>query len=180
MRKVSHRTKSGKKIPGGRRKKKKDLGSFYFRLTQIAMVCILAGAFFLFYQTGYIQTVIGLYREADQVMEHSSIEDFQKEQSGEVYDTHGNLIALLRNDGKNIVYLTSDEIPDAVKDAFISIEDKRFRRHHGFDPFAILRAAKALVAKNSITQGGSTITQQLARNIYLDRKSTRLNSSHIH
>ncbi len=167
MRKVSHRTKSGKKIPGGRRKKKKDLGSFYFRLTQIAMVCILAGAFFLFYQTGYIQTVIGLYREADQVMEHSSIEDFQKEQSGEVYDTHGNLIALLRNDGKNIVYLTSDEIPDAVKDAFISIEDKRFRRHHGFDPFAILRAAKALVAKNSITQGGSTITQQLARNIYL-------------
>lgn len=167
MSRTSHRTKSGKKTSGGRKKKKKDLGSFYFSLTQIAMVCILAGACFLFYQTGYIQTVISLYREADQVMEHSSIEDFQTDQSGEVYDTNGTLIALLRNDGKNIVYLTSDEIPQTVKDAFISIEDKRFRRHHGFDPFAILRAAKALVARNSITQGGSTITQQLARNIYL-------------
>ncbi len=157
---------SKRKIPKRKKRKKKDLGSFYFRLTQIAMACILAGACFLFYQTGYIQTVISLYKEADALMEHSSIEDFRRDQSGEVYDNDGNLIALLRNE-RNIVYLTSDEIPQTVKDAFVSIEDKRFYKHHGFDPFAILRAAQSLVRKNSITQGGSTITQQLARNIYL-------------
>lgn len=149
-----------------KRKKKRDMGTFFFRLTQIAMLCILVGACFLFYRTGYVQTVIGLYKEAQQVMESSSIEDFQADQSGEVYDADGSLIALLRND-RNLVYLTADEIPETVKQAFVSIEDKRFYKHHGFDPFAILRAARSLITKDSITQGGSTITQQLARNIYL-------------
>lgn len=149
-----------------RRKKKKDFGSFAFGLTQISMLCIFLGACFLFYQTGYIQKVAALYQEANQVMESSTIQDFQSDQSGEVYDTGGELIALLRND-RNIVYLTSDQIPEQVKEAFISIEDKRFYKHHGFDPFAIIRAARSLLTQNSITQGGSTITQQLARNIYL-------------
>lgn len=158
---------SGKEIrKKKKRKTKKDMGSFFFRLTQIAMLCILIGFCFLFWQTGYPRTVMDLYKEAQAVMEQSSIEDFRTDQSGEVYDTDGNLIALLRND-RNIVYLTSDEIPEQVKEAFVSIEDKRFYKHHGFDPFAILRAAQSLISKNSITQGGSTITQQLARNIYL-------------
>lgn len=143
------------------------MGTFFFRLTQTAMLCIFVGALFLFYQTGYIQKVMELRKEAQAVIEESSIQDFRTDQSGEVYDTNGNLIALLRNQGKNIIYLTSDEIPQQVKDAFVSVEDKRFYKHHGFDPFAILRAAQSLVVKNSITQGGSTITQQLARNIYL-------------
>lgn len=148
------------------RKTKKDMDSFFFRLTQIVMLCILIGFCYLFYQTGYPQTVAELYKEAQAVMEQSSVEDFQTDQSGEVYDADGSLIALLRND-RNIVYLTADEIPEQVKAAFVSIEDKRFYKHHGFDPFAILRAAQSLIAKNDITQGGSTITQQLARNIYL-------------
>lgn len=142
------------------------MGSFFFRLTQVAMLCFLLGACYLFYQTGYMQTVMGLYSEAQAVMEKSSVQDFQTDQSGEVYDTDGNLIALLKND-RNIVYLASDQIPDQVKKAFVSIEDKRFYKHKGFDPFAILRAVQSLISKNSITQGGSTITQQLARNIYL-------------
>lgn len=158
---------SGKKKRKRRPKRKqRDMGSFFFRLTQVAMICILVGVCWLFYQTGYIQTVLSLRKEAQAIMEQSSIKDFQANQSGEVYDTDGNLIALLKND-KNIVYLTADEIPEAVKNAFVSIEDKRFYKHRGFDPFAILRAAQTLIQNNSITQGGSTITQQLARNIYL-------------
>ncbi|MFG6331702.1 MAG: PBP1A family penicillin-binding protein [Lachnospiraceae bacterium] len=164
MSRSSGRSENGKKKL--KKRKKKDMGSFYFRLTQLSMACILAGACVLFYQTGYIQTVVSLYREAEAVMERSSAEDFMEDQSGEVYDADGNLIALLRNE-RNLVYLTCEEIPDAAKDAFVSIEDKRFYRHHGFDPFAILRAARSLVTRKSITQGGSTITQQLARNIYL-------------
>lgn len=157
---------NGKPISKKRKKKKRDMGSFFFRLTQVAMLCFLLGICYLFYQTGYIQTVMELYSEAQTVIEKSSVQDFQTDQSGEVYDTDGNLIALLKND-RNIVYLTSDQIPDQVKEAFVSIEDKRFYKHKGFDPFAILRAVQSLISKNSITQGGSTITQQLARNIYL-------------
>ena len=161
------RRSSGKKtVKKRRQRKQKDMGSFFFRLTQVAMLCIIIGACFLFYQTGYIQTVMLLHKEAQTVMETSSIQDFQTDQQGEVYDADGSLIALLRND-KNIIYLTGDEIPQQVKDAFVSIEDKRFYKHHGYDPFAILRAVQSLISKNSITQGGSTITQQLARNIYL-------------
>lgn len=150
-----------------RRKTKKQMSSFFFRLTQISVACLLAGFCWLFYQTGYLQTVAGLYGEAQKIMEQSTIADFQANQSGEVYDADGKLIALLRNDKKNIVYLTSDKIPEQAKTAFVSIEDKRFYKHHGYDPFAILRAVRSLISKDSITQGGSTITQQLARNIYL-------------
>ncbi|HIS06553.1 MAG TPA: PBP1A family penicillin-binding protein, partial [Candidatus Choladocola avistercoris] len=124
------------------------------------------GAGFLFFRAGYIQTVFSLYKEAKEVIADSSIDDFRNYQSGEVYDADGELIALLRND-RNITYLTSDEIPQQVKNAFVSIEDKRFYKHGGFDPFAIVRASLSLISKNSISQGGSTITQQLARNIYL-------------
>ena len=90
---------SGKK-KGKRRQKrrKRDLGGFFFRVTQVAMVCILVGVCWLFYQTGYLQTVLSLRKEAQAVMEQSSIEDFQADQSGEVYDADGNLIALLKND----------------------------------------------------------------------------------
>lgn len=155
-----------KSVSSKRKKKKRDMGSFFFRLTQAAMLCFLLGICYLFYQTGYIQTVMELYAEAQEVIEGSSVRDFQTDQSGEVYDTDGNLIALLKNE-RNIAYLTSDKIPDQVKKAFVSIEDKRFYKHKGADPFAILRAVQSLISKNSITQGGSTITQQLARNIYL-------------
>lgn len=160
--------KAANKVPPKKKRKKtkKDMGSFFFRLTQITVVCLFAGFCWMFFQTGYLQTVAGLYKEAQQIVEQSSAADFQADQSGEVYDAEGNLIALLRNT-KNIVYLTSDEIPDQVKNAFVSIEDKRFYKHHGYDFFAIMRAVQSLVSKERISQGGSTITQQLARNIYL-------------
>lgn len=154
-----------------RRKTKKDLKNYYFKLTQFCILVLLAGFGYLFYQTGYIQTAAKLYEEAQDIADASSAADFQADQSGEVYDCDGNTIALLRND-RNIVYLTFDEIPAQVTSAFVSIEDKRFYKHHGFDFFAIIRAARSLITRDRITQGGSTITQQLARNIYLTHTVT--------
>lgn len=146
--------------------KKKNLDRYVFHLTQILLLGILIGVIFLILQTGYVQKILQLHKEAQQIMETSTAADFKTNLQGEVYDADGALMALLRND-KNISYLTFDQIPDTVKQAFVSIEDKRFYKHHGFDPFAIVRAARSLITKDSITQGGSTITQQLARNIYL-------------
>ncbi len=142
------------------------MNSFVFHLTQICVLCIVLGAIGLFFVAGYPQKVFSLYLEAQTVAKESSAGDFQTGQVGEVYDSDGNRIALLQND-KNIIYLTSDQIPELVKQAFVSIEDKRFYKHHGSDPFAIVRAVTSLLGKGRITQGGSTITQQLVRNIYL-------------
>ncbi len=149
-----------------KRKTRSEMSTFFFRLVQITMLCIFISVCFLIYQTGYVQTVIQLYQEAQEIIETSSAADFQTDQQGEVYDTDGNTIALLRND-RNIIYLSSEEIPDNVKAAFVSIEDKRFYRHSGFDLFGIFRSVGSLISSGSVSQGGSTITQQLARNIYL-------------
>ncbi len=164
--KRAHHKKSQHKKTTTKKHSRKNMNSFVFHLTQICVLCIVLGAIGLFFVAGYPQKVFSLYLEAQTVAKESSAGDFQTGQVGEVYDSDGNRIALLQND-KNIIYLTSDQIPELVKQAFVSIEDKRFYKHHGSDPFAIVRAVTSLLGKGRITQGGSTITQQLVRNIYL-------------
>lgn len=164
--KRAHHKNSQHKKTITKKHSRKNMNSFVFHLTQICVLCIVLGAIGLFFVAGYPQKVFSLYLEAQTVARESSASDFQTGQVGEVYDSDGNRIALLQND-KNIIYLTSDQIPELVKQAFVSIEDKRFYKHHGSDPFAIVRAVTSLLGKGRITQGGSTITQQLVRNIYL-------------
>jgi penicillin-binding protein 1A len=64
------------------------------------------------------------------------------------------------------------ELPDYVPKAFIAIEDRRFYSHHGVDPRGIFRAVVADVIHRGASQGGSTITQQLAKNLFLTQERT--------
>ena len=64
------------------------------------------------------------------------------------------------------------ELPDYVPKAFIAIEDRRFYAHHGVDPLGITRALIADVLRRGASQGGSTITQQLAKNLFLTQERT--------
>jgi penicillin-binding protein 1A len=64
------------------------------------------------------------------------------------------------------------ELPPYVPNAFIAIEDRRFYKHHGVDPWGILRAAAADLMHRGAAQGGSTITQQLAKNLFLTQERT--------
>lgn len=68
---------------------------------------------------------------------------------------------------ENRTMVTIDQIPENLQNAFIAIEDKRFEDHNGIDPYRILGALKADLQKGKMAQGGSTITQQLIKNIYL-------------
>lgn len=70
--------------------------------------------------------------------------------------------------GENFV--TMDELPRFYIDAVISVEDKRFYSHCGVDPKAIVRAVAHDIKAMSPEQGGSTITQQLAKNFYYDQE----------
>src|SRR5882724_5850713 len=59
------------------------------------------------------------------------------------------------------------ELPDYVGNAFIAVEDRRFRYHFGIDPWGLARAAYADAVEGAYVQGGSTLTQQLAKNLFL-------------
>jgi len=70
------------------------------------------------------------------------------------------------------VPLTLKELPPYVPKAFIAIEDRRFYSHMGVDPFGVARAALANLLHRGVSQGGSTITQQLAKNLFLTQERT--------
>ncbi|GLQ33164.1 penicillin-binding protein 1B [Litoribrevibacter albus] len=65
-----------------------------------------------------------------------------------------------------------DEVPDALKHALIATEDRDFYQHHGVSPKSIVRAMLANFQAGSVVQGGSTLTQQLIKNLYLTRERT--------
>jgi penicillin-binding protein 1A len=89
---------------------------------------------------------------------------------------NGQMIRVHAADGTVIVsmgpsygeWLPYDRIPQVMRDAMISVEDRRFRSHPGVDPIGIARSLQIRVERGHWTQGGSTITQQLARNIFLN------------
>jgi penicillin-binding protein 1A len=64
------------------------------------------------------------------------------------------------------------ELPPYLPQAFIAIEDRRFYQHFGIDPFGVARAVYANVVQRSFAQGGSTLTQQLAKNLFLTQERT--------
>ncbi len=67
-------------------------------------------------------------------------------------------------------YTTLDELPQTYIDAVLSVEDKRFYQHPGIDPIAIGRALVNDIKAGAYVEGGSTITQQLAKNQYFSQE----------
>lgn len=152
-----------------KKKKKKSKSPFkdgLFYGTQIVFLLTIVGCIILFFVSDYWKTTVQLYKDAKTMVENSDREDFSAYQTSIVYDDQGEIIKLVKKDRFQI-YLSIDNIPETAKEAIVSIEDKRFYEHSGIDLKAIVRAAVALVKKDEITQGGSTITQQLSRNIFL-------------
>lgn len=106
----------------------------------------------------------------------SSLPDFETLQSS----PNGQTVRVRAADGTVIFamgpsygqWLRHDEIPEIMRDAMISVEDRRFNGHLGVDPIGIARSVRVRVERGRWTQGGSTITQQLARNLFLTNTRT--------
>ncbi|MCQ2519509.1 MAG: transglycosylase domain-containing protein [Lachnospiraceae bacterium] len=81
-----------------------------------------------------------------------------------VYDADGNQIAKLVSANANRIPVGSQQISQAAKDAFVAIEDERFYEHNGIDIQGIMRAGIKALKDKSLSQGASTITQQLLKN----------------
>ena len=98
-------------------------------------------------------------------------EDIRPPVSSHIYDIDGNEIANVHAaENRDIVKIS--QIPKDLQNAFVSVEDNRFYEHMGVDPKGILRALWANISDQTIAEGGSTITQQLAKNAYLTQERT--------
>lgn len=152
----------------GQRKKKKYSGKVSL-VIKIFILFFLMAIFsigvYLYLRYGI--KILKMEKLAKQVVEESTRDTFKQTETSLIYDADGKILASLKGE-KDVYYIAYDDIPEEAVAAIISIEDKKFNTHKGVDPKAILRAALAYVKnKGVITQGGSTITQQLARNIFL-------------
>ena len=99
-----------------------------------------------------------------------SLEIPKRPPSIQIVDMQGR--ALARRGDLAGAPLPLKEMPTYVPKAFVAIEDRRFYEHYGVDPFGIGRAFVANVLHRAVAQGGSTITQQLAKNLFLTQERT--------
>lgn len=155
-----------------KKKKKKKYRFFWFfvKLQMVFLIVIIAAAAWYFFG-GYAQDVADLQKEAIALVRESKPDTFKASQTSIVYATDGSVISTIKG-GKESYYLPLDQMPVETVSAIVSIEDKKFFHHNGIDYRAILRAIKAMIQNGEATQGGSTITMQLARNIFLTQEKT--------
>jgi penicillin-binding protein 1A len=138
------------------------------------------GWFFRLFQYGAIAALLGAIVLAVTVaVAYSTLPGYEQLKQS----PNGQMIRVRAADGTVIVslgpsfgsWLPYSSIPGVMVDAMVSIEDRRYRSHLGVDPVGIARSFMVRFQKGSFRQGGSTITQQIARNIFLtnDRTWTR-------
>lgn len=113
--------------------------------------------------TSFISTLIKIYSKDLPGLD--KLRYFQPVQSTKIYSSEGELIGELFKENRTWVKL--EDVPEAVKQSFLASEDSRFYHHHGIDIIGITRAVIINLKGEEIKQGASTITQQLARNIFL-------------
>lgn len=100
------------------------------------------------------------------------IDNYKPVVPSNVYDINGELIDQMYEENRKTIDIT--RIPKHTQNAFISIEDKRFRDHYGIDPIRLAKAMFVNIKSGKKAQGGSTITQQLAKNAFLSFDKTML------
>ena len=135
--------------------------SFFQRLLYWSAVLAVWGLIFL---------VVFFAVFARDLPDTSNLYDANRRPSITYLDRSGALIAVRGSQQSSPVELS--DLPDYVPEAFIAIEDRRFRHHPGFDPIGMTRAIIANMRAGRVVQGGSTLTQQLAKNLFLTPDQT--------
>jgi len=147
-------TKSGKKQ--GFWKRHKKFATFLKVMVVLFILVCIAGA----------GAIIALFNNDDWAMKREDLTS--KSVDTIIYDKDGTEIANVSGEEKRRT-VTLDEVPQMLQDAYISIEDERFYTHHGVDIKRTLGAtATYIIRRGSSSYGGSTITQQLVKNLMND------------
>ncbi|MDP8269168.1 MAG: PBP1A family penicillin-binding protein [Candidatus Tenebribacter davisii] len=95
----------------------------------------------------------------------SELQSYEMKVGSEVYDRNDNLIHIFYVEKRQLTHLK--ELPEYLPNGIIAVEDKNFYKHWGMDQLGLIRAIIVDIAKGDFSQGASTITQQLARNMFL-------------
>ena len=157
------KARKAKKIRRRKRKKVRRIILSYLMLIFL-LVCVIGG--YIVYEK-FGKQILTYRQEAIDLVAASSEKTFRQDETSIVYDANGRKIREVTGE-KEVYYKTYDEIPAYFVEAMVSVEDRRFYEHNGVDYEGIMRAAYILFKNNgNITQGASTITQQLARGIFL-------------
>ncbi|WP_051250801.1 PBP1A family penicillin-binding protein [Paenibacillus harenae] len=146
-----------------KKKKKRRLSgrTWFYGLFFTAVIAIICGII------GYLLIVLN----GERILS----ENANKLEFGEasiIYDADKNEIARLMDSEQNRELAEFSEIPEQMLNAIVATEDQRFYQHSGIDFFAIGRAIVKDVIARSAVEGGSTITQQLAKNVFLTADKT--------
>ncbi len=113
--------------------------------------------------------VFGTYHEMNKLLPPTAALDHYRPAVGStIWSSDGVLLARMAVENREPVLL--DRVPKDLQNAMVAIEDSRFYTHGGLDFRGLLRATVANLAGGELSQGGSTITQQLARNIFLNQR----------
>jgi penicillin-binding protein 1A len=161
---VSPGDRAGGKAPAPRRRKRKAGGRKRPLIGRLAYWSIVLG---LWAGIGLIGTLVWVGAHLPPIQ---SLEIPKRPPSIEIVDVANRPLA--RRGDKAGAPIALRELPGYVPKAFIAIEDRRFYQHFGIDPYGIVRALIANVLHRGIAQGGSTITQQLAKNLFLTQERT--------
>ncbi len=127
------------------------------RLFKIGLICGLLGVM-----------VLGIFVYIARG-ELDSFEDLKSSPNGQMIRIRAADGTVIQSMGPSFGrWLTIKQLPDEMKNAMVAVEDRRFYKHPGVDPIGITRSFWVRIRDGRFRQGGSTITQQLARNIYLN------------
>lgn len=139
------------------------------RPRRLAKAMVLLGGFGLMAAVGATAGVVAAYfYVAPGLPPAETIRDIPLQIPLRIYSRDGRLIEEVGE--RRRILVTYDQLPDFVVNAFVAAEDRRFFEHPGVDYQGILRAGFAFIRTGSLSQGGSTITQQLARDYFLTRE----------
>jgi 1A family penicillin-binding protein len=120
---------------------------------------------------GVIGCGAGLSASLAQLPDVSSLDRYVPHETSKIYDRKGHLIANVHGE-ENRVVIPLHDIPKFVQQAIIAMEDTDFYNHYGVDPKGITRALLVNVAEGGSVEGASTLTQQLAKNMFLEPAKT--------
>ena len=161
----SHRGSAGEGAPrpAQRRRRKRASGRRQSRVRRVAYWGAVLGLWALIAAVGVIGWVFASLPPIQ------SLEIPKRPPSIQIVSLDGHPFAM-RGEGGPAIHLR--DLPRYVPQAFVAIEDRRFYSHRGIDPIGITRAILANVLRRGVAQGGSTITQQLAKNLFLTQERT--------
>ncbi|MBI4119678.1 MAG: transglycosylase domain-containing protein [Parcubacteria group bacterium] len=154
------------------------IGRFCWRLikkivkwTAVSLVlCGLGAAIGVFFTAKYLEEKYDFVSKFLELPDVRTLKELKPIQASYIYDEQGNKIACFAKEYRRII--PQDQIPPLIEKAILASEDKNFYSHYGIDPWAILRAARDDLFSAHVVAGGSTLTQQVAKGMFLTPERT--------